>query len=153
CRPATIACWRRAGRNIRSPRRASTSTPARPRRPSWPSSASSTASGCAASILAEGLDVVVATDHNTVSGDWQAAIAELHAARPLGLIVGDEVSLERFGHFAVIPVPHGGAPEVRGRPPREVLRSLHGPGRVVIVEHPRGGGRSGYFENVGIDEK
>ncbi|HEX6839514.1 MAG TPA: CehA/McbA family metallohydrolase [Polyangia bacterium] len=107
----------------------------------------------AASNLAEGLDVVVATDHNTVSSDWNAAIAELHAARPLGLIVGDEVSLERFGHFAVIPLPHGGPPEVRGRPPRDVLRSLHGPGRVVIVEHPRGGGRSGYFENVGIDEK
>ncbi|HEX9103003.1 MAG TPA: CehA/McbA family metallohydrolase, partial [Polyangia bacterium] len=113
----------------------------------------------AASNLAEGLDVMVATDHNTVSVDWAAAIAQLHATRPLSVIVGDEVSFERFGHFSDIPIvpsataPHGGAPEVRGRPPREVVRGLGGPGRVVILNHPRAGGRIGYFQNVGLDDK
>jgi hypothetical protein len=113
----------------------------------------------AASNLAEGLDVMVASDHNAIGVDWSAAIAELHAARPLSVILGDEVSLERFGHFSVIPLPpsasaaHGGAPEVRGRSPRDVVRALAGPGRVVILNHPRAGGRTGYFENVGLDEK
>ena len=109
----------------------------------------------AASNLAEGLDTVVATDHNAVAVDWPAALAEVRGARPLSVILGDEVSLERFGHFSVIPVSsaRGGAPEVRGKPPRDVLRGLGGPGRVVIVNHPRAGGRTGYFENMGLDEK
>jgi len=107
----------------------------------------------AASNLAEGLDVMVATDHNAVSVDWSAAIAQLHAARPLSVIVGDEVSIERFGHFSIIPAPRDGVPEVRGRPPRDVLRSLPAPGRVVILNHPRAGGRTGYFENLGLDDK
>lgn len=108
----------------------------------------------AASNLAEGLDVMVATDHNALGVDWTAAIGALHAARPLSVIAGDEVSLSRFGHFSVIPLPsRGGAPEVGGRPPAELVRALGGPGRVVILDHPRGGGRTGYFENVGLDEK
>jgi carboxypeptidase family protein len=112
-----------------------------------------------ASNLAEGLDVVVATDHNIIAADWKGAIAELHAARPASVIIGDEVSLERFGHFSVIPyvpnpeAPHGGAPEVRGRPARDVVKTLKAPERVVILNHPRAGGRTGYFENVGLDEK
>ena len=113
----------------------------------------------AASDLAEGLDVLVATDHNAIGVDWNAAIAALGAARPLSVIVGDEVSLSRFGHFSVIPwvaspsAPDGGAPEVDHRPAREVVRALAAPDRVVILNHPRAGARIGYFENVGIDEK
>ncbi len=113
----------------------------------------------AASNLAEGLDVIVATDHNAIGADWNAAIASLHAARPLSVIVGNEVSLERFGHFSVVPFPvkpdaaHGGPPEVRGRPPHDVVKMLKAPDRVVILAHPRAGGRTGYLENVGLDER
>jgi hypothetical protein len=111
----------------------------------------------AASNLAEGLDVMVATDHNSASADWSAALSSLegqqHAARPLSVIVGDEVSIERFGHFSIIPVGKEGVPEVHGRPPRDVLRALPAAGRVVILDHPRGGGRTGYFENLGLDDK
>jgi predicted metal-dependent phosphoesterase TrpH len=112
----------------------------------------------AASNLAEGLEVIVATDHNSVAADWKAAIGALHITRPLSVIVGDEVSLERYGHFTVIPfVPQpnlarGGAPEVRGKVPGELVRSLKAPDRVVILNHPRAGGRTGYFENVQLDE-
>ncbi|HXU73760.1 MAG TPA: CehA/McbA family metallohydrolase [Polyangia bacterium] len=105
-----------------------------------------------ASNLAEGLDVVVATDHNAVSGDWAGAVAELHAPHPPTVILGDEVSIERFGHFSVIPWTAEPA-TVRGRAAREVLRGLKGTDRVVILNHPRAGGRTGYFENVGLDEK
>jgi hypothetical protein len=113
----------------------------------------------AASNLAEGLETVVATDHNAIAVDWATAIAEVRGARPLSVIVGDEVSIERFGHFSVIPMApapsaaHGGAPEVRGRAPRDVVRALATPGRVVILNHPRAGGRTGYFENLGVDDK
>ena len=117
----------------------------------------------AASDLAEGLDVMVATDHNAASVDWtprsRRSRHSSHPARPLTIVVGDEVSLERFGHFSVIPMPrsaeakHGATPELGGRTPRQVLRSLAGPGRVVVLNHPRGGDRTGYFENVGIDDK
>ncbi len=104
-----------------------------------------------ASELAEGLDVVVASDHNAVSADWAAAIGQLRAATTPSVILGDEVSIERFGHFSVIPAE--AATEVHGRAPREVLRALKGPDRVVILDHPRAGGRTGYFENLGIDDK
>ncbi|MDB4965878.1 MAG: hypothetical protein JWN44_1567 [Myxococcales bacterium] len=112
----------------------------------------------AASNLAEGLDVIVATDHNSVGADWKTAISELHTARPLSVIVGDEVSLERYGHFSVIPIAapansaHGVATEVRGKAPADVVRGLKAPDRVVIVNHPRAGGRTGFFENVQLDE-
>ena len=107
----------------------------------------------AASNLAEGLDVMVATEHNAAGVDWASAIAQLRAAQPLSVIVGDEVSIERFGHFSIIPAPRDGVPEVRGRPPRDVLRALPAPGRVVILDHPRAGGRTGYFENLKIDDR
>jgi hypothetical protein len=104
-----------------------------------------------ASDLAEGLDVVVASDHNAASVDWAAAIGQLRAPIAPTVIVGDEVSIERFGHFSVIP--SSAAPEVSGHSPRELLRTLKGPDRVVILNHPRAGGRTGYFENVGIEDK
>ena len=104
-----------------------------------------------ASDLAEGLDVVVATDHNAVGADWSAAIDTLHAPAAPTVIIGDEVSIERFGHFSVIP--WDAALELHDRAPREILRALKGPDRVVILNHPRAGGRTGYFENVGLDDK
>lgn len=131
-----------------------------PHQHAFPSSDSAVSLGDrAASDLAEGLEVLVATDHNTIDADWKSAIAELHAARPLGVIVGDEVSIERFDHFGVIPfapapsAPHGGAPEVRGKPAREVVRTLKAPDRIVILNHPRAGGRTGLFENLALGQK
>lgn len=112
----------------------------------------------AATDLAEGLDVVVATDHDSIALDWKDAVAALHAARPLSVIVGDEVSLERFGHFSVIPwtpqpsAPRGGAPDVRHKPAPEAVRALAAPGRVVILNHPRGEGRPGAFDVATLDD-
>ena len=146
CRRGTIACSRRAGRSTRSTKRASTSPPARPRRRRSSSSARSTRSAGAASIC-------ISTPRRRPTRRCRSSIARRRTwprgstswsppittpspptgrrrshsctrARPLSVIVGDEVSLERFGHFSVIPVPpvppapHGGAPDVRGHAPR-----------------------------------
>jgi hypothetical protein len=108
--------------------------------------------------LAEGLDLMVATDHNEIAADWKSAIEGLHATRPLEVIVGDEATVEGVGHFAAFPLvaqptePRGGAPDVRHRPADELLRAIKGPDRVVVLEHPRAG-RTGYFENIGLDER
>jgi hypothetical protein len=112
----------------------------------------------AASDLAEGLDVLVATDHNAIARDWTSALAGLHAARPLTVILGDEVSMARVGHFSVIPFRadptdvRGGAPDVRHRSPRELLRAIEAPDRVVILDHPRGAGRAGVADSVNFDD-
>lgn len=111
----------------------------------------------AASDLAEGLETLVATDHNSIDADWKGAIAELHAVRPLSVVVGDEVSLERYGHFGVIPFvassTAGSAPEVRGRPAGDVMKTLKSPERVVILDHPRTGGRTGLLESLQPGDK
>ena len=79
----------------------------------------------------------------------------MRAPHAPAVIIGDEVSIERFGHFSVIPwaPQHGAAPEVHGRAAADVVRALKAPDRVVILNHPRAGGRTGYFENVGLDDK
>ena len=42
---------------------------------------------------------------------------------------------------------------MHGRAAADVVRALKAPDRVVILNHPRAGGRTGYFENVGLDDK
>jgi hypothetical protein len=55
------------------------------------------------SNLAEGLETVVATDHDVVSAEWHKVAAELRAARPLAVLIGDEIALDRERHVSVIP--------------------------------------------------
>jgi hypothetical protein len=108
--------------------------------------------------LAEGLELMVATDHNEIAAEWKSAVDELHATRPLEVILGNEATVEGVAHFAAFPMTlqpgeaHGGAPDVRHHSAEELLRALKGPDRVVVLEHPRAG-RTGYFENIGLDER
>lgn len=108
--------------------------------------------------LVEGLDLMVASDHNEIAGEWRAAIERLHATRPLDVILGDEATVEGVAHFTAFPMPphpsepRGGAPDVRHDAAAELLRAIKGPDRVVVLEHPRAG-RTGYFENIGLDER
>lgn len=129
-----------------------------PHQHAFPSSDSAVSLGDrAATDLAEGLDVVVATDHNSIALDWKDAVAGLHAARPLSVILGDELSLERYGHVSIIPwtarpsAPRGGAPDVRNRTLRDVVRSVHAPDRLVILNHPRGEGRPSYADTAAAE--
>jgi hypothetical protein len=117
--------------------------------------ASSADSGVAAidrlaSNLAEGLEVVVATDHNRISGEYAAALEKLSPARPLLLVTGEEVTREGLGHFNVWPLAPGGAVDPRGKSVRQIVADMRAPNRVVVIDHPRQG-PSGYFNAVGFD--
>ncbi len=104
-----------------------------------------------ASNLAEGLDALAMTDHNVVmTGDWQATLQALQPAGTLQLLSGDEVTLERMGHFTVVPFS-GQPPEIGKRTLGELAQMMRAPERVVTLAHPRAGGRTGYFENISFD--
>jgi hypothetical protein len=112
----------------------------------------------AASNLAEGLDVMVATDHNGAAADWAHAIAELHAPRPLGIILGDEVTIDRAADIGVLPLAadsallRAGAPDLHKQSLAELVRGLRANDRILVLNHPRGE-RTGYFDNIGLDPR
>jgi hypothetical protein len=109
--------------------------------------------------LAEGLEVLVATDHNVIV-DWRPTLAALGAARPLEVVLGNEATLDGVGHFNAYPLalrpeaPRGGALDVRGLTAGAIvgaLRAADGASdKVVQVNHPRAG-LIGYFSMVKLD--
>jgi hypothetical protein len=115
----------------------------------------------AAANLAEGLDAIVITEHNLVA-DFSSVLERLGATRPIGLLAGDEATLDGLGHWNAYPlVPHadrprGGALDVRNKSAHEIVGGLRaadgGAERVVQVNHPRAG-LIGYFNTVGFDPR
>jgi len=115
----------------------------------------------AASIAGEGLDALVASDHDAI-GDWAPVLDALEPAQPLPLVVGEEASREGLGHFTAFPVaykpdqPRGGAVDLRGtrgRDVRELIATLRAAAaKVVIVNHPRAGSL-GFFNLVKLDPR
>jgi hypothetical protein len=111
----------------------------------------------AASVLGEGLDAVVASDHDAI-GDWKPAIDALKPAQPLPVILGEEATRDGLGHFTAFPVaykpdePRGGAIDPRGRDAHEIVQALRQVGKVVIVNHPRAG-TLGWFNVVKLDPR
>jgi hypothetical protein len=129
-----------------------------PHQHAFPSSDSAVSLGDrAATNLAEGFDVMVATDHNLAASEWTQAIAEQRPARPLALIVGDEVSIDQLADFGVVPLGAGaavgseGVPDPHNQSLAELVRSLKAPDRVLILNHPRG--ERSYFDNTGFDPR
>jgi hypothetical protein len=106
---------------------------------------------------AEGVDLLVATDHNTVS-DYGPLIAELGAKKLIGSVRGAEVSTIDWGHFGAFPmnpepgwwVLHG--VRMKGMKPSELLGEVrrHDPNALITVNHPRMG-ILGYFSRAGFD--
>jgi hypothetical protein len=106
------------------------------------------------SLLAEGVEIAVATDHNHVS-DYTGTVAELGAESRLAAIAGIEVTTWQppWGHFNVFPYPaEAGAPEVDGLAPDRFFPLLRAqaPGSVIQVNHPRMGD-IGYFNRAALD--
>lgn len=84
----------------------------------------------ALAIKAAGLDVVCATDHNTIDGALR--LRELAGAGGFRVIVGEEVSSldgEIIGLFLEKAVPRGLSAE-------ETIARIHGQGGLVSVPHP-----------------
>ncbi|HEY1956243.1 MAG TPA: CehA/McbA family metallohydrolase [Polyangiaceae bacterium] len=111
--------------------------------------------------VAEGVEIAVATEHNIVA-DLEPLVREMGLADRLVEIPGDELttdtSLHPWGHANAFPLPfdadkpHGGALDVRDRPPKELFSELRAknPGLVIQVNHPRSGS-NGYFDLLDFD--
>jgi hypothetical protein len=104
--------------------------------------------------LAEGVEILVGTDHNKVT-DYRPVIADLGAGPYIAGIVGDEVTCE-LGHFNTFPLlpqpdaPNGGALDPNGLAPADLfaaLRALPPEGKLLQINHPRAG-RIGYFDQM-----
>ncbi|MCI0571269.1 MAG: CehA/McbA family metallohydrolase, partial [Myxococcaceae bacterium] len=100
------------------------------------------------SFLAEGVDVLVSTDHDVVT-DYAPVIQALGAGAFLASVTGDEVTTPAYGHFNAFPFPHrdtptGGAYDwFEGGFAQRLSQLFPGlravaPGVVVQLNHPRG---------------
>ncbi|HEX2570431.1 MAG TPA: CehA/McbA family metallohydrolase [Polyangia bacterium] len=104
-------------------------------------------------FLADGVEMIVATDHNVVS-DYAPIIAELGVGRYLACATGDELTTATWGHFGAFPLPQvlesagQGAVLVHGRTARDFFADVRkaAPAALIDVHHPRIDNLIGYFD-------
>jgi len=110
------------------------------------------------SAAAEGLDIVVSADHNTVT-DYGPALRKLGLSGELAFLPGFEITARTGSiHLNSLPValrpgePSNGAIPVRDETPAKLyaLARAKNPGSLVQLNHPRSGSL-GYFNNYGLD--
>jgi hypothetical protein len=108
-------------------------------------------------LVAAGVEVGVATDHNKVT-DYRPVIDELRVRPWIASVIGDEITTHDvyYGHFNTFPLPAGAEPiPYRSVAPREIFAAARaagtlGPETIVQVNHPRMGG-IGYFDLLRFD--
>lgn len=124
--------------------------------PSWDSSVPLAAR--VREFAAEGVELLVATDHNLVT-DFAPVIAALSAGELLASIPGSELTTHAWGHFGAFPLPESARswPVMTGTMIQEGTAEtlIHrtrqkAPGVLVTANHPRLGGL-GYFNLGGFD--
>ncbi len=109
------------------------------------------------SLLAEGVEVAIATDHNVVT-DYEPVLRRLGWENELTVLSGTEVTVPDMLHFNVYPLPYRENEERKGaiEPVAEKVGSLFAasraksPGVLLQVNHPRAG-TLGYFNNYELD--
>ena len=118
------------------------------------------------SFLAEGAEVMVATDHEMVT-DYTPLIRELGVAGRIASLAGQEITSSvstaeapyTFGHANAFPLPlrpaeyRRGALANEGRRLRDVIDQVRALGgdRIVQLNHARsGGGTQGFFDHLSI---
>ncbi len=101
------------------------------------------------SFAAEGVDVIVSTDHDFVT-DYAPVIAQAGLSQSIGSVIGEEVSPMEFGHYNLFPVVpdatalNGGAIDwAGGEGPTLALPELFATARArgattIAFNHPRG---------------
>jgi hypothetical protein len=96
-----------------------------------------------------GLDLVVLTDHDAVTGYQPPKDVVVPLVMP-----GQEVTTSghQFGHFNVFPLEPGAALESRRTTPRRLFRAARRRKALIQVNHPRMGS-IGYFDQMGLDAK
>lgn len=113
------------------------------------------------SLVAEGIDLAVATDHNRVT-DLAPQVQALGAGPRLDTAIGVEITSvsQKWGHFNAYPLPASSAepaeqvPVYHGRRPADMFASARDHGaRVVQVNHGRMEPSIGYFDLAHLDPK
>jgi hypothetical protein len=116
----------------------------------------------AANFLAEGVDVLLSTDHEVIT-DFAPVVRALGAEHLMATMIGEEVTTFSYGHFNTFPLrrnpdlPNGGAFDHAGGEDGPSLRmpqifsgiKAEHPGAVVQLNHPRGG--SGVLSQLRVD--
>ncbi len=107
-------------------------------------------------FVAEGVDMIVATDHNVVA-DYAPEIARLELGRSLSSTPGNEVSTG-WGHFGAFPLPvvaRTALPKISGMKPQQIFDAFRklGPDAIINVHHPRLEKLTGYFWIGKLDAK
>lgn len=111
------------------------------------------------SVVAEGVDVAAATDHNYII-DYNPALMELGLSEYLAVIRGNEVTTSRVIHFNTYPLKYRPDEERNGAifPLAERASPLFKASRkknpecIIQVNHPRAGDL-GYFNNFHLDQE
>ncbi|UCE21978.1 MAG: PHP domain-containing protein, partial [Candidatus Aminicenantes bacterium] len=109
------------------------------------------------SVVAEGVDVAVATDHNWIT-DYYPTLEKLRLNEYLAVIPGNEVTISGMIHYNTYPLIHrpdeksNGAisPLSKEVPPLFEASRQKDPGIILQVNHPRAG-TLGYFNNYQLD--
>lgn len=107
-------------------------------------------------FAADGVEVLVATDHNHIS-DIARAVSDVGLERWVSGIAGQEVTTYINGHFGVFPLQRDPtkrrAGAIRIGDPTEMFTAVRAraPGAALVVNHPWGG-RLGYFSRGRLDE-
>jgi predicted metal-dependent phosphoesterase TrpH len=111
------------------------------------------------SVVAEGVEVAVATDHNTIT-DYYPTLKKLGLNKYLAVIHGNEVSTSGVIHYNTYPLQYSPDEECNGAidpfseeagPLFEASRRKD-PEAILQVNHPRDG-TIGYFNNYDLDEE
>ncbi len=116
----------------------------------------------AANFLAEGVDVILSTDHEVIT-DFAPVVRALNAENLMATMIGEEVTTFSHGHFNTFPLkrnpelPNGGAFDHAGGEDNPSLRlpqvfsgiKAEHPGAVVQLNHPRGS--SGVLTQLKVD--
>lgn len=109
------------------------------------------------SVIAEGVDVAVACDHNTIT-DYYPTLKKLRLNKYLAVIPGTEVTISGMIHYNTYPQKYRPEEEGNGAisPLSEEVTPLFeasrqkAPGIILQINHPRSG-TLGYFNNYQLD--
>ncbi|MEO1271386.1 MAG: CehA/McbA family metallohydrolase, partial [Myxococcota bacterium] len=110
------------------------------------------------SNLAEGVELLVSTDHNHIT-DFAPTIERLGVAAHIASMIGNEITTTSVGHFNAYPLLHnpkavaGGAFGPEGMTPAEIfarIRATPPLDTLIQVNHPRSG-RTGFFDAMKVE--
>ncbi|MCX7972885.1 MAG: CehA/McbA family metallohydrolase [Candidatus Aminicenantes bacterium] len=109
------------------------------------------------SLIAEGVETAIATDHNIVT-DYFQDLKRLGLEKEISILLGTEVTVQDMVHFNLYPLNYIEKDERKGaiEPTAEKVSELlaaaraKNPSALIQINHPRAG-TLGYFNNYQLD--